>query len=81
MCVCAHKLYVELVHKEKLLFPCWKLVWEILYSHANPRLILSKGLAKQMEIFVYHAVIQMSHYVFIEMILTMGFSIPMKFPY
>ena len=37
---------------------------EILYSHASPRLILSKGLVKQMEIFVYHAVIQMPHYVF-----------------
>ena len=37
---------------------------KILYSHASPRLILSKGLVKQMEIFVYHAVIQMPHYVF-----------------
>ena len=54
---------------------------KILYSHASPRLILSKGLVKQMEIFVYHAVIQMPHYVFFEMILTMGFFIPMKFPY
>ena len=76
--VCAHKLYVELVHKKKLLFPCWKLVWK----YFIPMLISDWFSVKTNgNLCAYHAVIPMPHYVFFEMILTMGFSIPMKFPY
>ena len=53
---------------KNLQFPFWVLAWELLNSHANPKLIPNNGLAKQIPLLgicVYHLVNLDTHYVFL----------------